>query len=142
LTFWPQRTSIHTVHTCPFCAPNVDSRIEHRQGSVAALKDAFPVTEGHFLLVPDRHVSDYFAMNETERRDLNRLLQVLRAEIAASDPSVEGFNIGMNCGEVAGQTVDHAHVHLIPRRRGDTPQPRGGVRGVIPAKMNYSAPAK
>ena len=55
----------------------------------------------------------------------------------ASDPTVLGFNIGMNCGEVAGQTVMHAHVHLIPRRRGDTPDPRGGVRGVIPGKMSY-----
>jgi diadenosine tetraphosphate (Ap4A) HIT family hydrolase len=77
-------------------------------------------------------------MTESERVDAHRLLRIVRTKLAADDSSIEGFNVGMNCGEVAGQTVFHAHIHLMPRRRGDTPQPRGGVRGAIPAKMSYT----
>jgi diadenosine tetraphosphate (Ap4A) HIT family hydrolase len=76
-------------------------------------------------------------MTSQERRDAEELVLLLRERILSSDPTVLGFNVGANCGEVAGQTVPHAHVHLIPRRRGDTPRPRGGVRGVIPDKMAY-----
>ena len=68
---------------------------------------------------------------------MNLLLDQVQAQIRSDDPAVTGFNIGMNCGEDAGQTVPHAHVHLIPRRRGDVAEPRGGVRGVIPGKASY-----
>jgi diadenosine tetraphosphate (Ap4A) HIT family hydrolase len=76
-------------------------------------------------------------MTDWERRDTEKLLIKLRNRIASEDKSVTGFNVGVNCGESAGQTIWHAHIHLIPRRDGDTPNPRGGVRGVIPDKMDY-----
>ena len=96
-----------------------------------------PVTEGHLLVIPYRHTSDWFTMTADERADSESLLAALRNQVIRDDPTVTGFNIGMNCGEVAGQTVMHAHIHLISRRVGDTPDPRGGVRGVIPSRMNY-----
>lgn len=88
--------------------------------------------------MPLRHTPDYFSMTARERRDADELLFLLRRRIMANDKRVAGFNVGINAGTAAGQTVPHAHVHLIPRRVGDTPDPRGGVRGVIPDKMNYT----
>ena len=76
-------------------------------------------------------------MTEQERNDADNLLRILQKKISANDPTVTGFNVGVNCGVSAGQSVMHAHIHLIPRRDGDTPRPRGGVRGVIPRKMDY-----
>ena len=114
-----------------------EPRVVERLGSVVAIKDKYPVSEGHFLILPKRHTLDYFTMTEWERRDTEKLLIKLRNQIASEDKSVTGFNVGMNCGESAGQTIWHAHTHLIPRRDGDTPNPRGGVRGVIPHKMDY-----
>jgi diadenosine tetraphosphate (Ap4A) HIT family hydrolase len=76
-------------------------------------------------------------MNEPEVRQAHLLLRELREHLQNNDPSIEGFNIGMNCGQAAAQTISHAHIHLIPRRFGDTPDPRGGVRGVIPGAMSY-----
>jgi diadenosine tetraphosphate (Ap4A) HIT family hydrolase len=84
-----------------------------------------------------RYAPTFFDLHEPERRAINLLLDQLRLDILAEDGTVEGFNIGMNSGEVAGQTVMHCHVHLIPRRRGDVDQPRGGVRTVIPGKASY-----
>jgi diadenosine tetraphosphate (Ap4A) HIT family hydrolase len=107
------------------------------EGSVIAIRDKYPVTKLHTLILPKRHVSDYFDFTPEERENAERLLRSLRETILKEDPSVTGFNIGMNCGLSAGQTIMHAHIHLIPRRDGDIPNPRGGVRGVIPAKMDY-----
>ena len=95
------------------------------------------MTQGHLLVLPRRHTPDLFGMVERERIDANNLLRILRTRIQRNDSTVTGFNVGMNCGEDAGQTVMHAHIHLIPRRRGDTAKPRGGVRGVIPDRMGY-----
>ena len=122
---------------CAFCKAFEESRVVESLGSVVAIKDRYPVSEGHFLILPKRHTLDYFTMTEWERRDTEKLLLKLRNQIASEDESVTGFNIGVNCGESAGQTIWHAHTHLIPRRDGDTPNPRGGVRGVIPDKMDY-----
>ncbi len=102
-----------------------------------AVKDTSPVCLDHMLILPKRHCPDYFAMTLTERCDAHELIKALKNKILDHDPSVKGFNIGVNCGETAGQTLFHAHIHLIPRRENDTPNPRGGVRGVIPGKMNY-----
>lgn len=121
---------------CPFCNRAPETIIDS-QGSVYAIRDSFPVAAGHSLVIPYRHTQNYFEMTDEERRDADILLFRLRDNILSEDNSAVGFNIGMNCGEVAGQTVLHAHIHLIPRRAGDTPSPRGGVRGVIPAKMSY-----
>ena len=122
---------------CPFCYDNIKDRVVAEQNSVVAIQDSYPVTEGHILIIPKRHMENYFSMNETERRDIDALIMKLKNRIMEKDPSVTSFNIGTNIGESAGQTIFHAHVHLIPRRNGDTPNPRGGVRGVIPDKMSY-----
>lgn len=110
---------------------------ELRLGSMAAVPDAYPVAEGHHLIIPIRHEEDFFSLSETELLDARRLALELRRRIMQSDPRVVGFNIGVNQGMAAGQTILHTHIHLIPRRQGDTPLPRGGVRGVIPDRMDY-----
>jgi ATP adenylyltransferase len=102
-----------------------------------AIRDGFPVTELHTLVIPKRHVADYFDLHQPELNAINQLVQELRASIESEDSKVEGFNVGVNSGVVAGQTVMHCHVHLIPRRKGDLEEPRGGVRGVIPNKRFY-----
>ena len=102
-----------------------------------AILDAFPVTEGHTLIIPKRHVSDYFSLYQSERNAMQRLLEEQRQNILNADSRVTGFNIGNNVGEDAGQTVMHCHTHLIPRRKGDMSDARGGVRGVIPEKQKY-----
>ena len=122
------------VEDCIFCS-KLD--IETENDSVIAIKDNFPVTNGHHLVIPKRHTEDYFSMTESEKEDAADLLRVLKKKLEEEDETITGFNIGMNSGESAGQTVMHAHIHLIPRRKGDTPNPRGGVRGVIPEKMSY-----
>ena len=119
---------------CPFCQ-SLEVVAEHN--SVFAIKDNYPVTKGHHLIISFRHTENYFSMNDQEREDTTALLKVLKLQLEEGDPTITGFNIGMNSGETAGQTVMHSHIHLIPRRKGDTPNPRGGVRGVIPNKMDY-----
>lgn len=106
-------------------------------GTVAAFHDGNPVTDGHLLIVPLRHTADWLSMTAKEVRDSETLMRRLVENIRRHDPSVTGFNIGMNIGESAGQTVFHAHIHLIPRREGDTDSPKGGVRGVIDGKRTY-----
>lgn len=122
---------------CPFCSGNILNEIVADHGSVFAVKDRYPVTDGHLLIIPKRHVEDFFHMSEEERRDAEELLFKMREEILRQDQAVIGFNVGMNCGVAAGQTISHGHIHLIPRRRGDIDDPRGGVRGVIPEKQKY-----
>jgi len=122
---------------CPFCYDNIKDCVVAEQNSVVAIQDSYPVTDGHLLIVPKRHMEDYFSMNETEKKDIGALIMKLKNRIMEKYHSVTGFNIGTNIGESAGQTIFHAHIHLIPRRKDDTPNPRGGVRGVIPEKMSY-----
>ena len=129
--------SLEYVPECKFCYENIKHRIIEEYNSVVAMKDNYPVSEGHCLIVPKRHASDYFTMTTAEKLDCDNLLRILQKRISNSDSTVTGFNVGMNCGESAGQTIFHAHMHLIPRRDGDTPNPRGGVRGAIPEKMDY-----
>jgi len=128
---------VESVEDCPFCYENAKDRIVNEYNSVFAINDGFPVSEGHSLIIPKRHISDYFSLTEVEKRDSDKLTQILRKWISENDSTVTGFNIGVNSGESAGQTIFHCHIHLIPRRDGDTPNPRGGVRGVIPDKMGY-----
>jgi len=127
-----------TTENCPFCTPDIKSRMVAEHGSMFAVSDIYPVTEGHLLILPERHATDWFSLTDGERRDTERLLLYLREKLLADDSTITGFNIGMNCGVNAGQTVFHAHIHLIPRRNGDVDDPRGGVRGVIPHKQKYS----
>ena len=102
-----------------------------------AVKDGFPVTQGHSLIIPKRHVEDWFGLSDEEVIACNQLLNELRRTIMAQDELVEGFNVGMNAGAAAGQTIFHSHIHLIPRRKGDVENPRGGVRHTIPGKGYY-----
>lgn len=129
--------SIKNSRGCPFCFDNIRLEIVDELNSMVVINDKNPVSEGHLLIIPKRHCLDYFDMTEEEFSDANNLLKKYRDVIVAKDPSVTGFNIGMNSGESAGQTIFHCHIHLIPRRDGDTENPRGGVRGVIPGMMNY-----
>ncbi len=122
---------------CLFCSSGLRAGAIAENRSVYAIEDAFPVTPGHVLIIPKRHTCDLFTMTSEELRDTEALLHVLRERTLRDDPLVTGFNVGVNCGASAGQTVPHAHVHLIPRRDGDTDEPRGGVRGVVPANMGY-----
>lgn len=122
--------------SCLFCSMLVE-RIVATNALAYAVRDGFPVTEGHTLVIPKRHVADFFALSDEELMACNQLLKELRSSIIAQDKTVEGFNIGMNAGAVAGQTIFHCHIHLIPRRKGDVENPRGGVRHTIPGKGFY-----
>jgi len=98
--------------------------------------DKYPVSPGHLLIITKRHVADFFDTTLEERRALNDLLQEAK-KMLEREYSLDGYNIGVNCGEAAGQTIMHLHIHLIPRYQGDIDNPRGGVRGVIPDKRIY-----
>ncbi|AAS97317.1 HIT family protein [Nitratidesulfovibrio vulgaris] len=125
---------------CIFCALQHSPHMVRENATCYAIRDKYAVTEGHLLIIPKRHTEDYFSLTQAEKRDADALLRELRDELASADASISGFNVGVNCGEDAGQTIFHAHIHLIPRRKGDTPDPRGGVRGVIPHRMAYPSP--
>jgi ATP adenylyltransferase len=121
---------------CFLCSPGNRPIIAQNELALA-LYDAHPVTPLHALIVPRRHAATYFDLHDPERRAINLLVDQVRTNVLAADKAVKGFNIGMNCGETAGQTIMHCHVHLIPRRPGDVDEPRGGIRAVIPGKQAY-----
>lgn len=123
-----------TISSCPFCTTNGDLFL--RNDLAYARCDANPVTPGHLLLIPFRHVVSYFDTTEDERLALMQLIDEAKALLDESH-APDGYNIGVNIGEASGQTVFHTHVHLIPRYRGDVENPRGGVRAVIPHKQSY-----
>ena len=99
--------------------------------------DSYPVSEFHSLIVPKRHVETYFELTNKEIQACNDLILKTKEKILKQDSSVKGFNIGTNAGKVAGQSIMHCHIHLIPRREGDVENPQGGVRSVIPKKQHY-----
>lgn len=121
---------------CLFCAINRE-RVIAFNALAYAIRDAFPVTEGHTLIIPKRHVEDYFGMTEEEVLACDELLRNAKEELEIQYPDITGFNIGSNAGQAAGQTIFHCHMHLIPRRDGDVKNPRGGVRQLIPGKGSY-----
>lgn len=133
----PARYQTSRVQGCIFCSEEISGRIVATNQTVFAIEDKYPVTQGHLLIIPYRHTTDFISMTQEERRHAEELIGVLRKKTLEGDMSVTGFNVGMNCGVAAGQTVMHAHIHLIPRRDGDTPEPKGGVRGCVPGKMQY-----
>tara|TARA_B100000886_G_C20347226_1_gene459200 strand:+ start:253 stop:651 length:399 start_codon:yes stop_codon:yes gene_type:complete len=98
---------------------------------------AYPVTKYHTLIITNRHVSDYFELSKEEINDLDQILKNQKKELKKLDKDISAFNIGVNIGKNAGQSIMHCHIHLIPRRKGDVEDPRGGVRGVIPEKQKY-----
>ena len=99
--------------------------------------DSYPVTKHHCLIIPKRHIKDYFDLSNDELVACNELIQIMKKEITKKDPTVKGFNLGTNIGKVSGQSILHCHLHLIPRREGDVDNPQGGVRSVIPNKQHY-----
>jgi diadenosine tetraphosphate (Ap4A) HIT family hydrolase len=124
---------------CPFDHPPVE-RIFYEDELIRCIWDAFPVSEGHALVITCRHVPTWFDATAEEKDAITRGIDIARREIEKST-SPDGYNVGFNAGEAAGQTVFHLHVHVIPRLRGDVEDPRGGVRQVIPAKVAYWEPA-
>ena len=121
---------------CIFCNPPND-RVFLSNELTYALRDGFPVTPLHSLIIPRRHAPDYFSLSMEEVMACHALLRNAKEELCRQDTSIQGFNIGVNVGAVAGQTIFHCHFHLIPRREGDVGNPRGGVRHLIPGKGNY-----
>ena len=125
---------------CLFCElPLSDrKRIVAENELAYVIRDGFEVTQGHSLIIPKRHVIDYFGLIPSEANAINSLMAEQKKLLQEQDLTIAGFNIGMNCGETAGQTIFHCHVHLIPRRKGDVDNPRGGVRHIIPGKGFYT----
>ena len=121
--------------SCPFC------KIQHKPNDnnvlSFAIEDKYPVTKFHTLVLPKRHVASFFELSSSEQRSCLLLLESMKEKIKKKDSSVTGFNIGINDGQDAGQTAFHCHIHLIPRRKGDVSDPRGGVRHTIPGKGFY-----
>ena len=124
------------INNCLFCNIEED-RIVHEYKHFYVIRDAFPVTPLHSLIITKRHVVSYFQCSKEEHDEIPMILDTQKTELKILDDTITGFNIGMNIGEDAGQTIFHCHIHIIPRRQGDTPTPRGGVRGVIPKMQNY-----
>ena len=120
---------------CPFCSPAAQ-RIWMKSEHALALPDGFPVTEGHTLVIPRRHVASVFDLTDEEQIQVWTFVAQVRDRIE-TEYRPDGFNIGLNDGSAAGQTVSHAHIHVIPRRDGDVADPRGGLRWIIPEKAPY-----
>lgn len=122
---------------CIFCQLAVEQKKFIKENSLFyVIFDRYPVTKGHILIVSKRHVEDYFSLRDEEKVDLDRLISQMKVYLD-EEFSPDGYNIGINNGREAGQTILHFHLHLIPRYRGDTSDPRGGVRGVIADKQKY-----
>ncbi len=121
---------------CLFC--NVKkSGCAYENELAYASYDTYPVTKHHCLIIPKRHIKDYFDLNKDELLACHELIKTVKKKILHEDKSVKGFNLGTNIGKISGQSILHCHFHLIPRREGDVKNPQGGVRSVIPNKQHY-----
>ena len=121
---------------CLFC--NIDeSGCAHENNLAYASYDSYPVSKHHCLIIPKRHIKDYFDLSNDELIACDELIKIVKQEILSKDQSVVGFNLGTNIGKVSGQSILHCHFHLIPRRENDVDNPQGGVRSVIPNKQHY-----
>ena len=121
---------------CLFCNINSKDLVFDNEFAFASF-DSYPVSKYHSLIVPKRHILDYFELTNDELLACNDLIKKIKKKIQNEDKTVDGFNIGTNSGVTAGQSIMHCHIHLIPRRKGDVASPQGGVRGVIPSKQHY-----
>ena len=122
---------------CLFC--NIkESGVAHENDFAYASFDSYPVSKDHCLIIPKRHIRDYFELSKEELIACDKLIKIVKDEIANKDQSIKGFNLGTNIGKVSGQSIFHCHFHLIPRRDGDVENPQGGVRSVIPSKQHYT----
>ena len=121
---------------CLFC--NVkESGYAYENDLAYASYDSYPVSNHHCLIIPKRHINDYFDLTKNELIACDELIKIIKNEVVVKDQSVKGFNLGTNIGKVSGQSILHCHFHLIPRREGDVENPQGGVRSVIPNKQHY-----
>lgn len=121
---------------CLFCDIK-ESSLTMENDLAYASYDSYPVTDLHCLIIPKRHIKDYFDLTDEELVACNKLIKKIKIEIEQKDQTVKGFNIGTNAGKVSGQSILHCHIHIIPRREGDVANPQGGVRSVIPIKQHY-----
>ena len=124
------------LNNCVFCNL-LPKEIINEYNNFFVIRDAYPVTPLHSLIITKRHVVSYFQCSKEELNEIPIILDTQKTELKILDDTITGFNIGMNIGEDAEQTIFHCHVHIIPRRKGDILNPRGGIRGVIPDKQNY-----
>lgn len=122
--------------TCPFCNPDLDRELIVESATAYSIYDKFPVNDGHALIIPKRHTSNFFDLTFKEQSACLFMLNTVK-QIITKKFNPDGLNIGININQAAGQTISHVHVHLIPRYTGDVPEPRGGIRGVIPSKQAY-----
>lgn len=122
---------------CIFCNKTNCKVIQTTNNFFIIRDTSYPVTKHHTLIITNRHISDYFDLTNEEIMELNKILNNQKKELQQIDNQITGFNVGVNIGKDAGQSIMHCHVHLIPRRKGDVKDPRGGVRGVIPSKQKY-----
>ena len=130
-----------TKNDCLFCDSHNNEFIDENEFCYAR-RDGYPVTPRHTLIIPKRHVASYFDLDDCEIKAMHQMLIEMKNKIQGCDEMVSGFNIGVNAGEDAGQSIFHVHMHLIPRRRGDIDNPQGGVRGVIPSRRTYTRKVK
>ena len=121
---------------CLFCGDAYARKVDENE-LCFAIRDGYPVTKLHTLIIPKRHTADYFELYQPELNAMHALIKKQRHKLLSIDPMITGFNIGINAGKSAGQTIFHVHMHLIPRRDNDVANPHGGVRGVIPEKQAY-----
>lgn len=121
---------------CPFCTKIESGDVQFSNDLAVAIPDGFPLNPGHTLVVPARHVSSFFDLSQGEQEAMWSLVTLVRSNIDQRY-SPSGYNLGLNIGESAGQTVDHAHLHIVPRYKGDVADPRGGVRWVLPERAAY-----
>ena len=126
-----------STEDCIFCNKTNCKVISSTKHFFIIRDTAYPVTKHHTLIITHRHVDDYFDLNKEEINDLDEILKNQKRELKQLDKEISAFNIGVNIGRDAGQSIMHCHIHLIPRRKGDVEDPRGGVRGVIPEKQKY-----
>ena len=132
---------INPNNPCIFC--KVDKKnIIYENDYAYVSYDSYPVSKFHSLIIPKRHISDFFDLNKDELFACYDVIHKIKKEIEKKDKLVKGFNIGTNAGLISGQTIMHCHIHLIPRRKGDVDNPQGGVRAVIPLKQHYLRKSK
>ena len=122
---------------CIFCNKTNCKVISTTKNFFIIRDTAYPVTKHHTLIISNRHVADFFDLTKNEMNDLDEILKSQKEELKKIDDDISGFNVGVNIGKDAGQSIMHCHIHLIPRKKGDVKDPRGGVRGVIPEKQKY-----
>ena len=121
---------------CLFCKTNKSEYLFENDLAFSTF-DSYPVSKFHLLIIPKRHVKNYFELSNDELIACNKIIILSKKKIELDDKSIKGFNLGTNSGKVAGQSINHCHIHLIPRRENDVENPQGGVRGVIPLKQHY-----